>query len=65
MSKQSRKGDSKQGGAVTLDWIVLMAAMIGLLVAVFHTVSSGSPRSGSASQSSISSMSVIPQQSGN
>ncbi len=59
--KLTRKFRNEEDGAVTVDWVVLTAAIVGLGVAVMATVKSGSNDLASKISSGLGSVAVTPQ----
>ncbi len=59
--KLTRKFRNEEDGAVTVDWVVLTAAIVGLGVAVMATVKSGSNDLASKISSGLGSVAVNPQ----
>jgi len=59
--KLTRKFRNEEDGAVTVDWVVLTAAIVGLGVAVMATVKSGSNDLASKISSGLGSVAVTTQ----
>lgn len=49
----------EEDGAVTVDWVVLTAALIGLGVAMISTIGEGAMSTGSSVGNRLSSLSVV------
>ncbi|MCA0044052.1 Flp family type IVb pilin [Celeribacter litoreus] len=57
--KLSNKFSRDEDGAVTVDWVVLTSAVVGLGIAVLTTVSNGTKSLGSTISSDLTSRTVI------